>query len=251
MAWCQFGLFSLLALDLAFRKYGWTAATKILVKEPLYLQSLASNAIHLERELTRRSSMVGGDRGMAFKIKSPILFQRLPLNILSGQISDWIMWRIFIFCIWYLQDPIRPYNISKACFECFNLISSTSCDRLSWLKIQPCNVGCWVPHGTFLIKYITFSKYLKNYILLLTFWDLKSVHFLAKFGHHTAIPTLLRYLTGCTQSYHNKSGLLRPKIGWEQNLADIFVVFCLMILDFTWKKGCVNWLQGEGLVARP
>ncbi len=67
----------MLASDLTFRKKGWTEVTKIALKEPLYPQSLAAKVMSLERRLARSSSMVGGDRGMAFKIESPMSFHGL------------------------------------------------------------------------------------------------------------------------------------------------------------------------------
>ncbi len=54
-----------------------TAVTKISLKEPLCLKSLAAKVMNLERELARRSSMVGGANDIAFEIESPISFQRL------------------------------------------------------------------------------------------------------------------------------------------------------------------------------
>ncbi len=74
MTWCQLGLSSFLASDLAFRRKGWTVVTKISVKEPLYPQSLAAKVVNLERGLARRSSMVGGAQYTVFSIESPISF---------------------------------------------------------------------------------------------------------------------------------------------------------------------------------
>ncbi len=42
--------------------------------------------------------------------------------------------------------------------------------RLILLKIQPCKVGCWVPPGTFLIKYGTFVRYVRNKLRTYTYF---------------------------------------------------------------------------------
>ncbi len=136
----------------------------------------------------------------------------LSPDVLSIQIGDQWTWKILIFCVWRLQDPIRSYKTPYS-------FKSFFC-ALIWYPVRyfvwwPCKVCCLVPHGTFLMKYGTFVRYLSYYVPLLTFWDLESAHFSAKFGRHKPIPTASPYSGGCTRSFQNKSGLLKPKIGWD------------------------------------
>ncbi len=99
------------------------------------------------------------------------------------------------FFVWRLQDPIRSYKTPYS-------FKSFFC-ALIWYPVRyfvwwPCKVCCLVPHGTFLIKYGTFVRYLSYYVPLLTFWDLESAHFSAKFGRHNPHPTPSQYSAGCT-----------------------------------------------------
>ncbi len=148
--------------------------------------------------------------------------------------------------------PTKPNQTLQAPYSFESLFFTLQVDiqyfvwRLILLKIQPCKVGCWVPPGTFLMKYGTFVRYISNKLHTFTYF-FGSQKFSLLFGRiwssqrDSYTPTVLdRVYAKLPEQIWASEAKNWPRYDQSKGtkFGVFFLIFCLTILNFTWKKMC-------------